>query len=222
MNSLNIQNQLNSLKPQQEQDHKIQIDLSESENQLKIHLENKNEKLENQILLLEAKLNLLTKIVQDSKNEQETTDFSIFKKIFITWSKRTNVNCYGKIFFYENYFVRLIWTSIFLASLGVTGWIMSWNIVAFLQYGVVSSTKVVYENPTQFPAVTICDYNPFTCKKGNDLVSDIFDRTECQDSVIGPLNCALNLASMIASDPSYGDENRKKAGLTFRSNRMYL
>ena len=109
--------------------------------------------------------------------------------------------------------MRLIWTSIFLASLGVTGWIMSWNIVAFLQYGVVSSTKVVYENPTQFPAVTICDYNPFTCKKGNDLVSDIFDRTECQDSVIGPLNCALNLASMIASDPSYGDENRKKLGL---------
>ena len=59
MNSLNIKNQLNSLKPQQEQDHKIQIDLSESENQLKIHLENKNEKLENKILLLEAKLNLV-------------------------------------------------------------------------------------------------------------------------------------------------------------------
>ena len=64
------------------------------------------------------------------------------KKSFYSWSERADINCYNKIFEYENIFVRLFWLFVFLASLSVTAWFLSSNKAAYLEYDVVSKAEV--------------------------------------------------------------------------------
>ena len=110
-----------------------------------------------------------------------------------------------KIFEYENRFVKLLWLIVLLVSLGITAWVVSWNVLAYLDYEVVSQICVVYETPTEFPAVTFCDNNPFT----TGLLP--FDTNKDYDSLEMFLNNDwLHLGKMAASSPFYGDENRKR------------
>ena len=72
-----------------------------------------------------------------------------------------------------------------------------------------SQIGVVYENPTQFPAVTLCDCNPFTTEEGQNFVLSFNNSTDCQKSR-DKVRCVFNLASSKASETSFGDEKRKK------------
>ena len=152
--------------------------------------------------------NILNKLNQSQK-EDKNKKFKSPKDIFVSWSKRTDVNGYGKIFEYENIFIKLFWLLVFSASLITTFWLIGLNILAYLEFGVVSTIGVVYEKPTEFPAVTFCDNNAFTAQKGQELISNLSKSPECK----GNMSCAVLLAFSKASDPSYGDENRKKLGL---------
>jgi hypothetical protein len=128
------------------------------------------------------------------------------KETFISWSTRADINCYTKIFEYENVFVRLTWLFILFGSLGVTGWIMSWSISSYLEYGVVSQIGVVYEQTAEFPAVTICDNYPFTTQQGLNYVKSFVGKS-CKNLD----DCKS--ATLAASDPSFNDSNRKLLGL---------
>ena len=101
------------------------------------------------------------------------------KETCVLWSKRTDVNCYNKIFEYENFCVKTFWLFMFLASLGVTAWIISWTVLAYLQYNVVSQIDVVDVRPTQFPAVTLCDYNPYTTQQALNLLNSFYNSSKC-------------------------------------------
>ena len=86
--------------------------------------------------------------------------------------------------------------------------LLSSNILAYLDCEVVSQIRVIYESSPQFPAVTLCDSNKLTTLNAYflqhsfySLVSQDWERT-------------YRLASMVASNSSYGDENRKKLGLS--------
>ena len=156
------------------------------------------------------------KVVQASilkEDHKKKKRWLIFKETFIEFSQRTDINAYGKIFEYENYFVKLLWLIVLLGSLGITAWILSWSVLAYLQYGVVSQIGVVYENPTEFPAVTFCDNNPFTTEYSNFI--DGIDQAGYPMNGNIPYNFRPTiLGKMTASNPSYGDEKRKLLGLT--------
>ena len=93
-----------------------------------------------------------------------------------------DLNVYNKVFDYDNVLVRFFWLVILLASLAVTGWVISWNITGCLEYGVTSQIGVVYEQPTQFPAVTFCRSFPFTGKAGQNFTNTIADSGICDDA----------------------------------------
>ena len=59
---------------------------------------------------------------------------------------------------------------------------ISWNITGYLEYGVTSQIGVVYEQPTQFPAVTFCRSFPFTGKAGQNFTNTIADSGICDDA----------------------------------------
>jgi len=125
----------------------------------------------------------------------------------VSWCEKSDVNGLAKIFEYENNFVRFIWLLVLLFSLGVTAWIMSWSIIEYTQHGTVSKIEMIYERPTEFPAVTFCDNQPFTTQIGLDHVESFQNRS---------FNNSLSLfmlATMDASNPSFGDEKRKQLGL---------
>jgi len=127
------------------------------------------------------------------------------KETFVEFSYRTDVNAYGKIFTYENKFVKFLWLIVLLASLSLTALIMIDNVSIFFKYEVVSQIGVVYETPTEFPAVTFCDNTPFTK-----------DPPPIQDKQ--PLDLFnlqfLYLMSASAPPPYFDDDKRKKLGLS--------
>ena len=129
---------------------------------------------------------------------------NILEETFVQFFQRTDINAIGKIFEYENFFVKFIWLIVLLGSLSLTAWVMSWSVVAYLKYGVVSQIGVLYETPTEFPAVTFCDNNPFT----TNVSLPVFSQN-------GGLRKNIINGRMFASNPSYGDDNRKQLGLNF-------
>ena len=156
---------------------------------LKIHLEN------------------LIKISLENRG-QKPTKANVAKATFVSWCEKSDVNGIAKIFQYENIFVRFILFVILLLSLSFTALFMSRNILDFLEHGVVSKILVVYEQPTEFPAVTFCDNQPFTTGKGIHFVNNFYNSFECKSR-----NCSKYSANLKASDPSFNDEKRKELGL---------
>ena len=128
------------------------------------------------------------------------------RETFYEWSLRANVNCYVKIFQYNHCLAKLFWLMILTISVCLTAWVISWSILIYLDYGVTSQIGVVYEMPTEFPAVTFCDTNPFTSSQANAQFWSWFGN-EYLD-----LQTTYKKAKMLVSNPSYGDENRKQMG----------
>jgi hypothetical protein len=160
-------------------------------------------KIKSEIKVLKEKIVILEELCLNTKKKSKIKSL---KETFISWSTSADINCYTKIFEYENVFVRFIWLFVLLGSLGVTGWIMSWNIVSYFQYGVVSQIGLVYEQPTEFPAVTICDNDPFTTQQGLEFVNRFIGKScskveDCKSPILA------------ASDPAIDDEIRKSLGL---------
>ena len=84
--------------------------------------------LEELVHTLEEKILIKNEKPVNVKEKQST----MVKEAFVSWSERMTVNCYNKIFHYENIFVKLFWLFILVGSLGVTAWILSGSIFNYL------------------------------------------------------------------------------------------
>ena len=147
-------------------------------------------------------------INQEVKSQPKVNaKIDILKQTFFEFSQRTNVDCYSKIFDYDHFFIKLIWIIIFLASLSFTSYLLTSNFIAYLTYGISTQIGSYYSIPADFPAVTFCDSNAFTTWEAADLISQYYHGWESYNSI-------LVFAYMEASNPSYGDEKRKKLGLS--------
>ena len=133
---------------------------------------------------------------------------SVLKETFVEFSKRTDVNCYTKIFEYDNVFVQILWALVLLLSLSVTAWVLSWTMFRYLDYEVTSQIGVVYELPTDFSAVTLCNANPFNSMESEKLMDSIIEFNSL-DNQWSNLN---KLTTMAASSPNLTDTYRMKLG----------
>ena len=135
-----------------------------------------------------------------------------FKEIFLDWSKRVDINVYTKMLEYSpNYKVQFIWLLILLGSTGATFYFISKSIIDYFNYDVVSQTTVINEVPTQFPAVTFCDNNPFSTEEAQIYMESVADSNGLVSSK-SPLEMLI-LSQLNSSSPSTSDELRMKLGL---------
>ena len=134
------------------------------------------------------------------------------KEIFLAWSQSVDINCYTKMMAYRpNYKVQFIWLLILLGSTGATFYFISKSVIDYLKYEVVSQTTVKNEVPTQFPAVTFCDNNPFSTEEAQvfmEYVADLNGISLLQSPMEPTYLSQLNAASSLISD-----EIRMKLGL---------
>ena len=138
----------------------------------------------------------------------------LLKKTFLKWSETVDLNCYNKVFEYKNNIAcQYSWLIVLLVSSIATFGLITFNVVNFLNYEVVSQTVIINENPTEFPTITICDNNPFTTKYGEELIANV---TNDNLNITNIFINKLYLSQLRASNPSYGDESRKLLG--FKSN----
>ena len=102
---------------------------------------------------------------------------------------------------------QFIWLIIFLVSICLTIWLISLSVLKYFDYQVVTETNIVYELPSEFPTVTICDYNALTTQYAEKI----------QDALINN-NTSINIMDFVSS-PSFDDETRKQLG--FSSKQIY-
>jgi hypothetical protein len=149
------------------------------------------------------------------KNKSESfikNRLKMAKEAFLEWSSRTDMNNYAKIFEYKgNILAQIIWILIFLVLSILTVVLIQQSISAYLSYGVTSTYETIYESPTEFPTITICAGSPFTSLQAKKLFQELISNYSFDSSKLSKL---IELAKMYASNPSYGDENRKKLGFS--------
>jgi hypothetical protein len=149
---------------------------------------------------------------------------SKLKNLILEWSQSVTYHCFPKIFKEKTRFcMRFIWALIFLIFSSLTCYILVNNITSYYKYSVVSTIQIVNEETSVFPAVTICNSNPYVTKYaenltkelayesyGIDLESITFD--DFNKEFIPKLGFYMNT---YVNNPEYSDTNRKRLGLNF-------
>ena len=119
----------------------------------------------------------------------------------------------------DSIFHEIIWTLIFITFSGLTCYILINNVISYYQFNVVSTIQVVSERESVFPAMTICNSNPFTTKYAENLTYEL---------ALNNLGIKLDQVSLdyynknfailgvyvnsYVNDPSFDDTNRKLLG----------
>ena len=139
--------------------------------------ESDNEYLQTFIQKHKYEIETINKILEKANQEKcETTKESKWqhiKKEIVEWSLLTKFDAYSKIYEEKNIWIKIIWILFFLLFTGVTIWLVAFNINGFLKYEVSSLIEIKTERPTVFPAVTVCNSNPFPSSQAQSLMDDI-------------------------------------------------
>ena len=170
-----VEDQLESLKIRFENSFKNQLEkiLSLAKDKSTQIEQTKIELVESELFVSQSLLNKILEercVLKNESSPYRNKSHISQKETVVLWCEKSDVNGLAKIFEYKNNFVRFIWLFVLLFSLGVTAWIMSWSILEFTRHGTVSKIEMIYERPTEFPAVTFCDYQPFTTQTGLDTL----------------------------------------------------
>ena len=155
----------------------------------------------------------------DTKIES-MTKFEKIKKTALEWSKEVSFQVFPKIFDEDLHLImRFIWFLVFLAFVGITSFLIVQSILGYLQWGTVSTIEIIVEIPTTYPAITICDSNPFTSKYAQTLLETLalqkfnIDITTMSLAEFNVYKENLtDYAKIVVNNPDFGDENRKLLG----------
>jgi len=167
----------------------------------------------------EQKSNLEINVKNQMQEKTSKGKFDQIKDEFIEWSLLTKFDCFSKIFQTKNFLLKFLWLSLFLIFTSLTAYFLSKNLLDYLNYDTVSKIDIINEKPTEFPALTICNTNPFTTSTAQLLISNItitnygydINKFTAQE-VLKNFSYVNEMTRMYVSQNSYGDSKRKLLG----------
>jgi hypothetical protein len=102
------------------------------------------------------------------------------KQALKDWIDRTTSHGLPNIFRFTHWTIRVIWTLAYLTSFVVCCYFIAKCFVEYGKYATTVSIAYVREAPTDFPAVTLCNLNPFDeSAQVNLLLPEIYDGANC-------------------------------------------
>jgi hypothetical protein len=107
--------------------------------------------------------------VASSKRTKIKTKWHEIKRIFFEWSERAPFDCYPKIFKSKHKSLSIIWLIIFVLFASLTIFVLYRSIREFFCRETVTKIGIKHERPLLFPTVTVCDADPFTSKKSQEI-----------------------------------------------------
>ena len=144
------------------------------------------------------------------------------KEKFIECSSVSTSHGYPNIFRTKYLPIKILWLFCLSIAIGMCLFLLIRGIKAYLEYGVVTSIEMVEERPALFPTISICDLNKFTSKESDDLIKDVYfkeyginlteDNYYQKDISDLFYDSVYYKAAAKATNPSFGDLNRKKLG----------
>jgi hypothetical protein len=160
--------------------------------------------------------------IESKLEKRPSTKLEKVKEIVFDWSKEVAFQAYPKVFNEKLYLVvRIIWAIVFLGFSGVTCFLCVQSLLGYLQWNTVSTIQIVREAPTKFPAITICDSNPFTSKTAQRLLEKL--ALQKFNINITTMNITefnvyrenlTNYAKIVVNSPDFSDDNRKLLGFS--------
>ncbi len=69
--------------------------------------------------------------------------------------------------------IKLIWVVLWLAGVGTSAYLISLGFIDYYKFDVNSKTRVITENPTVLPKVTICNRDPFVTTSSIEFLANI-------------------------------------------------
>jgi len=94
------------------------------------------------------------KQTQESRNEKK---FALLKEITAEVFSNSTMHGLSRIIKAKSWIIKLIWISFLISSIG---WFVSYSIESlydFWAYKVTTEIRTIYETPTIFPTITICN-----------------------------------------------------------------
>lgn len=129
--------------------------------------------------------------------EKSILKFKIKQK-FIEWSQSSTSHGYPNIFRTKNIVVKIMWLIFFLAGIGVGIYMVVRGVNQYFEYEVTTQIRRLRADSLVFPAVSICNINPFVTEAGRLYVLDYF-RKKYGSNI-------SNVADARAAAPNYDEE----------------
>jgi len=108
------------------------------------------------------------------------------------WSMSSTAQCLPKVFQYENTYIKIVWSLIFIVFSVATDFFFIQGIFDFLEFDVVSKIRVYNEQTLVYPVVTLCDANVFTTKEAGEIFEKIQFDFENIWNILDPKNTLQN------------------------------
>ncbi|RNA09553.1 FMRFamide-activated amiloride-sensitive sodium channel isoform X1 [Brachionus plicatilis] len=83
------------------------------------------------------------------------------KKCILEWCENTSSHGFSNMVRTDSWIIRIVWLILVLLFIGYCIFSVVTIILAYFKYEVVVSYKIVSDSPSPFPAITICNLNPF-------------------------------------------------------------
>ena len=120
----------------------------------------------------------------EQKEQKKEKLSSKLRETVEEWCKSSTSHGLPNIFRNESYLLKMIWIVCFLASTGYCFYSLYISMVQYFEYQVTSQISQVFESPTEFPTVTICNQNLFVTQAGLNFSRD----TLIRNGIFDPLN----------------------------------
>ena len=81
-----------------------------------------------------------------------------------------------KIFITRHTFLRIFLVLFVLILTSLAAFLVVQSILSYLSFEVITMSRKIFETPTDFPKITICNINMFTSRFSSDLIKDVNEK----------------------------------------------
>ena len=82
------------------------------------------------------------------------------------------------LFITPHFSLKLFLLLFLVVSLGLASYTTITLILTYLEYGVTTTVRIIYETPTAFPEITICNVNQFSTRYAFELLQNISQQNQ--------------------------------------------
>ena len=156
---------------------------------------------------------------EKSEIYNEDSKIKLIKKAFIDTVLSSTSHGIPNIFRSNKTFFKVMWTILFILCFAVCCLSILVSVITYLKWDVVTSIDYISEIPTKFPAISLCNLNPFITDYAINLTTNIFIAQKLFSLMsLSPTIRDINVNSIINQNlihsnlltTSYTDDQRKQ------------
>ena len=107
----------------------------------------------------------------------------------------------------DKLFLNIMWFIAFFASVGVTAYLITQNVIDYYGYDVTTKTRIFNTQKMDFPRVTICNFDPFITNSSISFLAEVIKT----DKNYGESNTSLSELDLVNNYILYQSDFQPKA-----------